>query len=697
MTLEELLNKLEGVKKVGNSYMAYCPAHSDKHQSLSVKETNGRILLHCFAGCSLESILDALGLKVQDLYTNHKEKFTEDKTEDNEKRIVAVYDYTNETGQLLFQVVRYEPKDFRIRRFVDGRCVYNLGDVEPVLYKLPELIKSQQVFVAEGEKDADNLAKMGLTATTAPFGAGKWRANFNKYFIDKDVIIVPDFDEVGIQHSFKIEEQLKPIAKSVKILNPESLNLKEKGDISDWIESGGTKEQLLEILQEEKNFLSKEKWQKKKKEKETLKLLNTVIEEIYEPKAIDFHNGVLTYGTIWNSKKVLISSDYKVKEVENANFMCSNLTPEIAKRFLEKKEKVDGAGLVQELANFIGSHVFFTDANTPIFLGMWVIGTYLHPLFIYYGYLWITSPMKRCGKSLLLDILSCLCFNATPRLISPSSASLFRQVESDCNTVILDEMERIRTDDVETYHDIISLLNGGFQQNSVIPRVSKDRSHTIHYFRVYSPKVIAGINKVADTIEDRAFKIIMSRKKKNESVCRFNIVKEKKRIDELKARLYLFSLNFAEEISDVYHSATGEWKDIFSLDDRLQDISEPILSIASVIDEAFKSNFYDKTVEFILKKGRKRRDVEGENSVKAFLEILSSKLTAGENEIFVPTSELLRDVQNDENLKFITSGKRLSQFISNLSEDAPTPILKRGFGRGYHVKKEWLDEMMERY
>ena len=696
MTLQELLDKLDGVKKVGNSYMAYCPAHDDRHQSLSVKEVDGRLLLYCFAGCSLENILDALGLKIQDLSTNHKEKLMEGKKEDSGKKIIATYDYTDETGQLLFQVLRYEPKDFKVRRFVNGRWVFNLGDVEPVLYKLPELIKSERVFITEGEKDANNLAKMGLTATTAPFGAGKWRASYNQYFTGKEIIILPDFDDVGIRHALKVEEELKSIAKSVRVLNPESLNLKEKQDVTDWIESGGTKEQLLEILQNDKNFLNKEEWRKAKKERETLRLLETVIEETCEPKAIDFHNGVLTYGTVWGMKKVLVSSDYEIKEIEKANFMRSNLTPEIAKRFFQK-EKVDGAILVQELADFIRGHIFFTDVTTPIFLAMWIVGTYLYQIFAYYGYLWVTSPMKRCGKSLLLDILSHLGFNSTPRLINPSTPSLFRQIEMDGSTVILDEMERVRAEDVETYHDMVALLNGGFQRGSVIPRVSKDRSHTIHYFRVYSPKIIAGINKVADTIEDRSFKIIMARKKKDEEVHRFNLVKEQKKIDELKVWLYLFALNFAKEIAEVYYATTGRIKEISSLDDRLQDIAEPILSIALVIDEAFKGSFYKEVVEFVLKKGKKRKAIELENSIKAFLEIVSSKFTAGENEIFIPTSELLRDVQNDESLRFVTNGKKLSQFISNLSEDAPTPILKRGFGRGYFIKREWVTEMKERY
>ena len=64
-----ILSRLEGVKKVGNGWVALCPAHDDHNPSLSIGVgSDGRILLHCFAGCSIEDICSALGIEVRDLF-----------------------------------------------------------------------------------------------------------------------------------------------------------------------------------------------------------------------------------------------------------------------------------------------------------------------------------------------------------------------------------------------------------------------------------------------------------------------------------------------------------------------------------------------------------------------------------------------------------------------------------------------------
>jgi hypothetical protein len=105
-------------------------------------------------------------------------------------QIVAEYDYRGEQGELLFQVVRFEPKDFRQRR-PDGHggWIWGLGNVRRVLYRLPELLKApseQPVFVVEGEKDVDALIAMGLSATTCPMGAGKWLPEYSESLRGRD-------------------------------------------------------------------------------------------------------------------------------------------------------------------------------------------------------------------------------------------------------------------------------------------------------------------------------------------------------------------------------------------------------------------------------------------------------------------------------------------------------------------------------
>jgi hypothetical protein len=70
MSIDTLLSRLIKVKRTGNGrYLACCPAHLDKNPSLTVRETDdGRILVHCFAGCSVEEVLHAVGLEFDSLF-----------------------------------------------------------------------------------------------------------------------------------------------------------------------------------------------------------------------------------------------------------------------------------------------------------------------------------------------------------------------------------------------------------------------------------------------------------------------------------------------------------------------------------------------------------------------------------------------------------------------------------------------------
>ncbi len=169
---------------------------------------------------------------------------------------IAEYDYLDESGEFLYQVCKKPDKKFLQRRLgTDGKWIWSLGDVRRVLYGLPELLKaetSETVFIVEGEKDVKSLRSVGLTATTNPGGAsksGKWLEEFNDYLKDRPVIILPDNDDVGRAHAIKIADSLKGTAKSIKIVHLPDLPV--KGDISDWLELGGTRDKLNELIKKD--------------------------------------------------------------------------------------------------------------------------------------------------------------------------------------------------------------------------------------------------------------------------------------------------------------------------------------------------------------------------------------------------------------------------------------------------------------
>ena len=153
------------------------------------------------------------------------------------KILVKTYDYTDESGKLLFQTCRYRPKHFKQRRpNGKGGWIWDLEGVRRVLYRLPEVVEAQIVCVPEGEKDCDNLGQFGFVATTNPLGAGKWRDEYSETLRGKDVIVfgdVGDEDKAGERHTAQVLESLIGKAKLLKHVRlPEGFH-----DVSDFIAS----------------------------------------------------------------------------------------------------------------------------------------------------------------------------------------------------------------------------------------------------------------------------------------------------------------------------------------------------------------------------------------------------------------------------------------------------------------------------
>ncbi len=248
--LERLLAKLPNAKRTGKGWSACCPAHQDRRASLSLDEgQDGRALVRCHAGCTVHDICAALGLRVADLMPTADMLPPPKKAKDYAKRrIVAQYDYRDEAGNVLFQAVRFEPKDFRQRR-PDGHggWKWSVKGTRVIPYRLPELLAepTRPVVVAEGEKDCDNLARSGVLATCNAGGAGKWTTEHAAFLRGRRVIVLPDHDEPGRRHAQQVAQLLHEIAESVKIV--ELPDLPDKGDVSDWLADGGTKTELEQL------------------------------------------------------------------------------------------------------------------------------------------------------------------------------------------------------------------------------------------------------------------------------------------------------------------------------------------------------------------------------------------------------------------------------------------------------------------
>jgi energy-coupling factor transporter ATP-binding protein EcfA2 len=244
--VQSVLDKLKDIKPQGGGWQAKCPAHDDNQASLSINQgDDGRALLRCHAGCGIDQICSALEIQKSALFAQKKQEQRKKK-----RRIIAIYPYVDEQGKLLYQAIRTEPKGF-FQRIPNGSggWEYKLNGVRRVPYRLPGLLASagQPVYIPEGEKDVETLVTLGLTATCNVGGAGKWLDPYADFLAGRMVTILPDNDEPGRKHALQVARSLVGKAKEIRIV--QLPDLPAKGDVTDWINRGGTKEQLLELAE----------------------------------------------------------------------------------------------------------------------------------------------------------------------------------------------------------------------------------------------------------------------------------------------------------------------------------------------------------------------------------------------------------------------------------------------------------------
>lgn len=150
-------------------------------------------------------------------------------------RMVATYDYCDSAGRLLYQNVRFDPKDFRQRVPHGTTWRWGRNGTPATLYRLPELLESPKqdwIIVTEGEKDCDAVRALGFPATTSG-GATSWRAEFAEHFRGRLVAIIGDRDDAGRKFSRAAAKSLAGIAAEVRIITlPDGSK-----DISEWIEN----------------------------------------------------------------------------------------------------------------------------------------------------------------------------------------------------------------------------------------------------------------------------------------------------------------------------------------------------------------------------------------------------------------------------------------------------------------------------
>ena len=262
-----------------NTATSLCPAHNDHKPSLSIKEADdGCVLLNCFAGCRTEEICSALGVEMSELFPPSSWR-----PECRQSVRPRYYTYVDQSGESWFRVavirVPGKPKDTWCEYKIDGQWRTKGGKRNGIVHvenaegrtrleaewertrkrQLPPFgllgaleSKDKSIFVAEGEKDVETLLDLGLLAITNPGGAGGLGRMSKRPFIsaikDRRVVVLPDNDPAGEDWATEVAALAGPRATDVRVV--QLPGLPSKGDVTDWLQMGHEKDELLRLVDE---------------------------------------------------------------------------------------------------------------------------------------------------------------------------------------------------------------------------------------------------------------------------------------------------------------------------------------------------------------------------------------------------------------------------------------------------------------
>ena len=533
--MHDLRAAVADVRAGGRPRNVRCPAHEDGRASLSVgRGDDGGVVVHCHASCEPDAVLAAAGLTYADLGPDTRRNGRE------HARIVETYDYTDEGGAVLYQVCRFTPKDFRQRRPDGaGNWVWRLGDVRRVLFGLPELHRQKIAYITEGEKDVLALRGLGLVATTNAGGAGKWHDEYAGQLRAagvESVAILPDNDDAGRAHAAAVARSCHSVGLSAKVVTLP--DLPAKGDVSDYLDAGHTREDLVRLVR------------------------GTAL---YAPKVDTPEPAGRPAGT----------SVTKAREHKPETGAVGRDTPTTA-------APIDLAALLATLIIWVRRYVVVTDAQA-IAIVLWSAHTHAIEAADCTPYLQITSATKRAGKTRLLEVLEPIV--ARPWFTGrTSAAALVRKVDAERPTLLLDESDAAFGGEKEYAEALRGILNTGYRRSGKSTLcVKQGGNYTTRDYGTFGAKAIAGIGALPDTVADRAIAIQLRRRKTDEPCERW-----RERDGHAEA------MPLCQQLASWAGSATDTLRDARpalprGLGDRQSDVWEPLLAIADLAGDDLPS------------------------------------------------------------------------------------------------------------
>ena len=484
------------------------------------------------------------------------------------RRIVEMYPYHDETGELLFEVIRYAPKSFRQRR-PDGKggWVWRLDGTPRVLYRLPEILKADPdtwIFVVEGELDADNMRALGLFVTCNPGGAGKWgRLADDSALHGRRVVILPDKDSPGRRHAQEVAHALHGKATEVKVVELPG----DSKDASDWITTRDghsqeeTRAELLGLVDAAPVWIPPTKSGIEDDE------LDAAVSSLANLSELEYERARSEKAEALGIRKSVLDRIVRAARQEKTGESKGQGQRLVLPEPEPWDEPVDGAALLDDLVRAFKRYLALVIGAAET-LALWVVYTYLYDLFNIAARLALISPEKRCGKTTTLTVVGHL----VPRPLHASNltpAVVFRTIDLAHPTLLMDEAGTF----VHSADEFRGILNSGHTRAGAFVVRTVGDDFEPRRFSTWTPMAFALIGKLPDTLSDRSIVIPMRRRQRDEKIDRFR----HDRTEDLKAlarKAARWAVDKAKTLREVDPTVPE------TLNDRAADNWRPLIAIA---------------------------------------------------------------------------------------------------------------------
>lgn len=462
------------------------------------------------------------------------------------------------------------------------------------LYNLSELAlkPDSPVLIVEGEKTANAAKQLFLDYVVVTSSGGAKSANKSDWSVlqDRDIVIAPDNDEVGISYAETVEKLCVSIVNNVRFLYPKTLGkytienssiVERQGeipqgyDLADSLADGWTPELIEQAMNDERfdPFFIEDCI------KTSIANDNITTEELLKELAklsdIEYGQRRKEAANKLGVTVTILDRAVKTKRCETQN--SDDIFP-----FIPPFSKpVELNKLLEELEEVFKRYAVLPEHVTTA-LALWCVFTYLIDVMDIAPILVISSPEKRCGKTTLLSILLKLVYKPLPAS-NISAAALFRTIQTWKPTLIIDEADTF----IKNSDDLRGVINSGHTRPTayVIRTVGDD--HNPKQFSTWGAKVIAVIGDVPDTINDRSIVISLKRKLSHERIEKIRNA-DPLIFDNLRSKVLRFANDNAETIKNIRPSFPTD----LNISDRALDNWEPLLVIAELAGKDWINKVY---------------------------------------------------------------------------------------------------------